>query len=330
MSLYFVANTTDQLRFSDVLPEYLKPLAINGASCQACAGKFGHVVCQQIDTPTFSLRQLDFYFNQPTHIGITQEEPQVEIYINLGPELQFHVHQVGNIAVNAGAYNIFYSPFIKCEYFFQEGMEYKTLSVICPPRLLHSLALAFPIMNKIMEKSKHKKPLMLFAGDATVSREVMYTIREITECQYTGELLHVFLEARIVDLLILCLKNERGNGRHIPMHLHEHDIALIESVRAELLKDLDRTFTLKELALKTGISKSKLARGFKQMTGATVYGYQLQARLERAKEMLLTSEAPISDIGADTGYQAVDSFSKAFKKQYGLSPLDYRKKYGKQ
>jgi len=329
MSLYFVANTTEQLLFSDTLPDYLKPLVINGASCQACAGEFGYILLQQIDTPKFSLRQLHFRFNQPTRIGITQEDPLVEIYINLGSEVQFHVHQVGNIAMNTSAYNIFYSPFIKCEYFFLQGLDYKTLSISCPPLLLSSLAQAFPIMDKIVEKTKQQKPFLLFGGDTTVSREMMHVIRDITQCSYTGELLKAYLEARTVDILLLCLKKERYNGTPSPSRLHEHDIIIIEAVRTDLLQNLDKTYTLAELAMKSGISKSKLARGFKHVTGSTVYGYQLRARLERAKELLLTSDTPISSIGAETGYQAVDGFSKAFKKQYGLSPMDYRKKYGK-
>jgi AraC-like DNA-binding protein len=330
MSLYFVANTTEQLLFSDNLPDYLKPLVINGASCQACAGKFGYILHQQIDTPKFSLRQLHFHFNQPTRIGITQEEPLVEIYINLETEVQFHIHQIGNIALKTGAYNIIYSPFIKCEYFFQQGLNYKTLSVSCPPPLLASLAQAFPVMEKIVEKTKQHKPFLLFGGDARVSREMIHIIRELTTCSYTGELRDSYLEARTVDMLLLCLKNESRNGKRLPLRLRQHEILLIESVRLDLLQNLDTPYTLAQLATKSGLSKSKLARGFKHLTGSTVYGFQLRARMEKAKELLLTSDAAISSIGADTGYQAVDGFSKAFKKQYGLSPMDYRKKYGKQ
>ena len=328
MSLYFVANTTEQLHFSDTLPDYLKPLVINGASCQACAGEFGHILLQQIDTPIFCLRQIHFYFNQPTHIGITQEDPLVEIYINLGKQLQFHVHQVGNISLDTGAYNIFYSPFIKHEYFFQQGLDYKTLSIICKPQLLASLARAFPVMNKIVEKTNQQKPFMVFGGDTVVSR-VTHTIREIADCTYTGELLNVFLQASIFDMLLLCLKNEQRNGKQAPLRLREDDIRLFESVRTDILRNLDKRFTLAELAKKYGISESKFARGFKHFTGHSVYDFQLHASLERSKDLLLTSDLTVSTIATESGYQAEEAYSKAFKKKYGLSPLDYRKKYGK-
>jgi AraC-like DNA-binding protein len=329
MRLYFVANTTDQLHFSDTLPDYLKPLVINGAHCKSCAGRFGYILLQQIDTPTFCLRQLHFRFNQPTQIGISQEDPLVEIYINLGEEVQFHVHRVGNIVLEKGTYNIFYSPFIKHEYFFQQAVDYKTLSISCPPRLLASLAQAFPVMGKIIEKTKQRKPLTLFAGDSTVSREVMHTIHEISHCTYTGELLNVFLEAGILAILLLCLKNEQRNGRQMSLRLREEDIRLFELVRIDILRNTDRRFTLAELAKKYGISESKLARGFKHFTGHSVYDFQLHASLERSKDLLLTSDLSVSSIATEAGYQAEEAFSKAFKKEYGLSPLDYRKKYGR-
>jgi AraC-like DNA-binding protein len=96
-----------------------------------------------------------------------------------------------------------------------------------------------------------------------------------------------------------------------------------------LLENLHTTYTLAELATMAGMSETRLSKGFLRIVGKTWFTFQLQARMEKAKELLLSTEDTASEIGMEIGYQAVDSFSKAFKKHYGLAPTQYRKKYGR-
>ena len=50
-------------------------------------------------------------------------------------------------------------------------------------------------------------------------------------------------------------------------------------------------------------------------------------RLERAKLHLEQSSKPISSIAADVGFNQPASFTRAFSKQYGISPSSYRKRF---
>ena len=53
------------------------------------------------------------------------------------------------------------------------------------------------------------------------------------------------------------------------------------------------------------------------------------SRLKKAAHLLRQTNSDILDIALDCGYEAHESFSRAFKNQYGLSPSEYRKKYEK-
>lgn len=328
MSLHFVANTIDELLFSDTPPDHLKPLIVNGATCQAASGSFGYILSQQISTSRFIIRQLHLQFRYPTKLKVTHESPLVEIHLNLGPLLHLHLNGLGNLSFKKGTYNIIYSPALKNELFLQIEQAYQILSISCPVELLASLSQAFPVMKKLVEQTQQQQPAILFACNASVSRELMQIIQNIINCEYTGELLQAYREARITDLLLLCLTSEPPNPHRPGVRLLAKDIDIIEAIKAELLNNLDKTYTLDELAHKAGMNKTKLTKGFKQVTGAPLYNFQLHARLEKANRLLLTTQLPISAIGTEIGYFGVDGFSKAFKKQYGLSPSDFRKKHG--
>jgi AraC-like DNA-binding protein len=77
------------------------------------------------------------------------------------------------------------------------------------------------------------------------------------------------------------------------------------------------------------MNKDKLAKGFKLVVGTPIFDYLLQARMSKAKLLLLTTEFSVTAVGYEIGYQDIHSFSKAFKKFYGLSPHQYRKKFDK-
>ena len=82
------------------------------------------------------------------------------------------------------------------------------------------------------------------------------------------------------------------------------------------------------VAYKFLISRSKLDRDFKQFTGVTVHGFLDMCRLNQAK-MLLTHcpDMSISDISAACGFTGETYFFPFFKKNVGMTPLEYKKHF---
>ncbi|MEM6345562.1 MAG: helix-turn-helix transcriptional regulator [Bacteroidota bacterium] len=67
-------------------------------------------------------------------------------------------------------------------------------------------------------------------------------------------------------------------------------------------------------------------RLFKSLKGESINSYSNKIRLQASAEYLKYSAKSISDIAFEVGYQSVAAFSKAFKKQYGMSPSLFREK----
>lgn len=74
------------------------------------------------------------------------------------------------------------------------------------------------------------------------------------------------------------------------------------------------------------LSPVYISKIFKEETGESPINYLIKIRLEKARDILLTSEGgSIKSIANSVGYEDVYHFSKLFKKYYGISPLYYKK-----
>ena len=80
--------------------------------------------------------------------------------------------------------------------------------------------------------------------------------------------------------------------------------------------------TLQDLAACTGLSPYRLCRVFRQATGLTPHSYQVQARVRRAKQLLLAGR-PVAQVAAETGFCDQAHFTRQFKRTVGIPPAAY-------
>jgi AraC-like DNA-binding protein len=78
--------------------------------------------------------------------------------------------------------------------------------------------------------------------------------------------------------------------------------------------------SLDDLAKLAAMSKFHFLRSFKDSTGLTPHAYLNNIRVERAKNLLLTTDNNISDIALECGFSDQAHLNRAYKKIYGTSP----------
>lgn len=102
---------------------------------------------------------------------------------------------------------------------------------------------------------------------------------------------------------------------------------LIFKVLNLLHENLTHNWSLNELAEKSGISRSGLASKFKNSLGDTPLNYLSKLRIQKASNLLISTDLTIEQISHSLGYNDSFVFSKNFKKNLGQNPSEYRKKY---
>ncbi|MZQ86907.1 response regulator [Paenibacillus sp. 5J-6] len=101
--------------------------------------------------------------------------------------------------------------------------------------------------------------------------------------------------------------------------------------KASIAKIIDENianpeFSLANLADQKGFSTGYMSVLFKRLFTIAFQDYLIAARLERAKLQLLVSDLKVYEISTAVGFDNPNYFSAAFKKKFGMSPLQYRER----
>lgn len=86
-----------------------------------------------------------------------------------------------------------------------------------------------------------------------------------------------------------------------------------------------RGIRMEELAALTGLSQSYFSHAFKASTGLPPHQWQMKARIERAKQLMLTSDLPLSAVAAETGFADQAHFTRVFRRTVGATPANWAK-----
>ncbi|WP_223589059.1 response regulator transcription factor [Neobacillus bataviensis] len=90
-------------------------------------------------------------------------------------------------------------------------------------------------------------------------------------------------------------------------------------------KNIKNELTQKEVADHVHLNPSYLSVLFKEHVKLTFSEYVTRRRIQRAKELLISTNLPINDIAEESGYKTAKYFIKIFKELEGLTPSAYRK-----
>ena len=87
---------------------------------------------------------------------------------------------------------------------------------------------------------------------------------------------------------------------------------------------IGETITLKDLSQAAGYSQSHALRVFKEMTGFTPFDYIRHYRLTQGARRLREGNVRIVDVASDCAFDSHEGFTRAFSKEFGLSPESYK------
>ena len=103
--------------------------------------------------------------------------------------------------------------------------------------------------------------------------------------------------------------------------------ALVARAQRAMQQSLQRGFDLGELARQLAVSERTLNRRFKQATGSAPLRYLQLLRVDVAKRLFETRDLNVETVGARVGYGDLSTFRRLFKRETGLSPRDYQRRF---
>ncbi|AYQ33209.1 ATP-binding protein [Runella sp. SP2] len=103
------------------------------------------------------------------------------------------------------------------------------------------------------------------------------------------------------------------------------DVAFVEKAKKIVEQHLgSSTFNAEQFSSAMNLSQSQLLRKLKALTNFTIVEFIRHHRLQRAAEMLLQRNRPVSEIALEVGFENMSYFAKVFQDEFGVLPSDYQ------
>jgi AraC-like DNA-binding protein len=98
----------------------------------------------------------------------------------------------------------------------------------------------------------------------------------------------------------------------------------INIILSRITNNLSEQLSAADLAKDMGMNESKFSRFFRRATGNTFTDFVNQVRINRACQLLMESEAQITNIGYEVGFNNMANFNRRFLDIKGMTPREYR------
>lgn len=156
--------------------------------------------------------------------------------------------------------------------------------------------------------------------DATVAREAFRQLVE--ECEHGKDRpgSKAYQQALAEQLIILALRQIKQDDQQRPEVFINRALGYLHSHFSE-------SITVANAAAYVGYTPNYFNTCFREQMGMPFGEYLRQMRLNYGENLLRSSAMPITDVAYASGFGSLSYFSRSFCKQYGISPLEYRKKY---
>lgn len=173
-------------------------------------------------------------------------------------------------------------------------------------------------MNSLYTSRQMDYLLFQTHGDEDIYTGILSMMMEqMADDEYTNRIIYSLLSVFFTKLVRKYGKTATYSMEHKSTDSHLQDII-------SYIYDHYQSVTLNELAEHFHFTTAYCSRLIKSHTGRNFKDLLKDIRLRKAQNMLLTTNAKISDISSHLGYENKESFNRLFKQHYGMSPGAYR------
>lgn len=162
-------------------------------------------------------------------------------------------------------------------------------------------------------------------GDLPV-RQKMFSLIEETDvlCDRRPAGWQLMVQANLLRFFYLLLQNLPDESEE------EETLPAVSLLRLRKVTEyagshLTEKISIAQMAELTGFSQTHFIRFFRRCTGLHFTEWMNRYRLSMAARLLLISDAPVTEVAAQTGFGNLSYFNRTFRARYGMTPRDYRR-----
>lgn len=160
----------------------------------------------------------------------------------------------------------------------------------------------------------------------TAERAALEAAHAIREAPYDGTLRHLYLKGKACELLAHLLASRMtARSAAESQELAGRTQAGIAAMVHAALIDAERQPTASGIAQRLRVTEGQVLRAFKATYGTSLHEYAARVRMKRGRQLLLQTRIPLIEVALACGYEHHSSFSTAYLRTYGETPVQTRR-----
>ncbi len=274
----------------------------------------------------FLVSQTEIHLSQEASSHFQDSGQTIGLFFNLAGSHAFEGNN-GDKILAPGQHIIYYSAGYNDHLTLHpEGGHLQSLEINLPVSYYAQLFGRYSRQQEQFIDQIHKgqeSHLQLGAFQMTVPMK--WLINSIQRCSRTGLLKRLFLEAKVLELLMLQVEqSELPVAERTDRITRNAEVDAIYDAKTIIEKSIDSPPSIRELSRLVGLNEFSLKKGFRDTFQTTIYGYVNELKMQHARELILEGDKTIHEIASLAGYKNPQHFTVAFKKYYGYLPSKLR------
>lgn len=268
----------------------------------------------------------DLKNSENLEIEVLNSEPLFKLHFEFEGCVNYSFQNKKNstLKVGQGYYNLFYLPESLRKYSYNNHNKKSLEIFFCESYLQNIMGYCFTgTSQRLINAKVNHNPYAFFMDGVLVNEQIMTIIKEIENCSYSKIMKKAFLEAKIIELLLITLTNT--TQKKSVSEINNTDKYCLKIVEKHIKLNLKKELTIPDLALLAGVNTSKLKKDFKQVYSTTIFKYITALRIQKAKDLIQKENHTISQASYEVGYKNPQHFTVAFKKKLGYLPSQLKK-----
>lgn len=161
-------------------------------------------------------------------------------------------------------------------------------------------------------------------SDALVSAAARQLMDELNQGSKADQGFMARLAMVMLEQVCRALRVDATGGIH-PPHIQ---LARLHTALVFIREHLGQGLSIDQLAAQVGVSPAHFRRLFQSAMGMPPHRYVMNARLERARDLLMQTDLPILHIALECGFSTQSHLTAAFKAAHASTPAEYRNRAG--
>ncbi|MEM0931419.1 MAG: AraC family transcriptional regulator [Bacteroidota bacterium] len=263
--------------------------------------------------------------SKPTTLLFEFDKESVEMHFTLGGKSQTLVDASHlDFSMGANTHFIFYCDSIKGEMHFNAMHNY-LFEINITPSFFAQYLPQDQISELFKSLIQQRNKGFLGKWGYPVTPKMLILIQEIMNCSWKDKYRILFLESKVLELLLLQLEQINQFAQiTTDIKTPKSIVEKMYHAKEVIMQKLDAPLGISDLAKAVNTNECTLKREFKNVFGTTIFAYIRDINMERAKNMLLEENLSIAHIAGEVGYKYPQHFATAFKRKYGVSPSELK------